>query len=325
VRCALPADWAAFPGGEVDGLQRALSRLVSQLDYRLLNELLEQPDDLQLAQWLRARLPVPGLVQLGLSSTACQGVRLDPSGTPQVWRRYRCQCAHWLPGVPAGHPCGRLHGHGFEVVVQARSDRDADSPGAALARLDAAWAPLHAQLDHVCLNDLPGLDNPTSERLASWLWDRVSRDLPGLSGLTVHETASSGAHFDGQHHRIWKAFSLDSAVQLQRAPDGHALGRVHGHSYQLRLHLLAPLDEVLGWTVDYGDVKRRFDPIFRALDHQPLHEKPELADADTASVAQWILAQAQPLLPALDRVDLDETAGCGAIVQRGAALPTLAI
>ena len=92
----------------------------------------------------------------------------------------------------------------------------------------------------------------------------------------------------------------------------------------MRLHLSAPLDQVMGWTIDFGDVKEIFNPIFKALDHQPLHEIADLADCDTATIADWILGKARAQLPQLDRVDLYETRGCGAIAlvgDEGPALP----
>ena len=73
----------------------------------------------------------------------------------------------------------------------------------------------------------------------------------------------------------------------------------------------------MGWTQDFGDVKRLFQPIFQALDHQPLHQIPDLADGDSATLAAWIMAKARPALPHLNRVDLYETAGQGAIVHCG--------
>jgi 6-pyruvoyltetrahydropterin/6-carboxytetrahydropterin synthase len=82
---------------------------------------------------------------------------------------------------------------------------------------------------------------------------------------------------------------------------------------------------VMGWTVDFGDVKEIFNPIFKALDHQPLHEIPDLTDCDTASIAAWILEKARVQLPQLDRVDLYETRGCGAIVSAGVEGPALPV
>ena len=143
--------------------------------------------------------------------------------------------------------------------------------------------------------------------------------------MTVYETASCGAHYDGRHFRIWKELTLDSAVRLKRAPEGDARRRVHGHTYTLRLHLTAPLDTVRGWTVDFGDVKEVFNPIFRDLDHQPLHELAGVDDNDPASLARWIRDRTLPLLPQLDRIDLYETRGSGAILSWGEEGPALPV
>ena len=325
LRCPLPAGWAPFEGGEVERLRSELQACIARLDYRLLNEQVDPPTDENLARWIREQMDLPGVAQIGIQSTEHEGVDLDPSGQAHVWRRYLFQAAHQLPQVPAGHKCGRMHGHGFEVIVHANQDLGSRDLAIDYDHLDQVWAPFHAQLNHACLNDLPGLHNPTSEMLSSWLWERVRPQLPELSWITVYETASCGANFDGQHYRIWKDFTLDSALQLKRAPQGHALRRIHGHTYTLRLHLWAPLDRVLGWTIDFGDVKALFDPIFQALDHQPLHEIADLADCDTASIAHWILHKARAQLPQLDRVDLFETRGCGAIISVGPEGPALPV
>lgn len=328
VRCALPPGWAPFPGGEVDRLRSELAARTARLDYRLLNEQVQHPTDENLARWVRSQLDVPGLVQVGIQSTAHEGVDLDAAGQAHVWRRYIFQSAHQLPNVAAGHKCGRMHGHGFEVIVHANQQLGNADISIDYDHLDAVWAPFHEQLNYACLNDLPGLHNPTSEMMASWLWHRIKAQLPALSWITVYETGSCGANFDGQNYRIWKDLTLDSALQLKRAPQGSPLRRIHGHTYTLRLHLSAPLDEVLGWTVDFGDVKEIFNPIFKALDHQPLHQIAELAelpDCDTASVARWILDTARKQLPQLDRVDLFETRGCGAIISHGGQGPALPV
>jgi 6-pyruvoyltetrahydropterin/6-carboxytetrahydropterin synthase len=325
VRCTPPDGWAHFPGGEVDRLRSELESAITKLDYRLLNEQVKQPTDENLARWVREQLNVPGVEQVGIQSTQHEGVDLDSAGDAHVWRRYIFQSAHRLPNVPVGHKCGRMHGHGFEVILHANQDLGSSDISIDYDRLDAIWAPINAQLNFACLNDLPGLSNPTSEMLSSWFWDSIKPVLPELSWVTVFETGSCGANFDGQNYRIWKDLTLDSSLQLKRAPYGSPLRRIHGHTYTLRLHLSAPLDQVMGWTVDFGDVKEIFNPIFKDLDHQPLHEIPDLVDCDTASIAAWILNKAQAQLPQLDRVDLYETRGCGAIVSSGSDGPALPV
>jgi 6-pyruvoyltetrahydropterin/6-carboxytetrahydropterin synthase len=317
VRAVLPPGWASFPGAETDELATRLQRVVEPLDYRHLNQTLAQPSDENLARWIGEGLDLPGLQSIGVRSTPHAGVQLDRSGTVYVWRRYVFQSAHQLPRVAPGHKCGRMHGHGFEVLLHATG---VDHDG-----LDALWAPLQTQLHLACLNDIPGLENPTSENIAAWIWGRLRPALPGLAWVTVYETASCGAQFDGRHHRVWKAFTLDSAVRLRRAPEGDARRHIHGHTFTLRLHLKAPLDQVMGWTVDFGYVKTQFAPLFERLDHEALHELMGDDDADTASIARRIRSMAAPLIPALERIDLNETQGCGVILHWGEAEPTLPV
>ena len=325
VRASLPPDRASFPGAEVSDLRERLEACIAPLDYRFLNDQLEQPTDENLARWVRAHLAIPGIDQVGIQSTRHEGVDLDRREHAHIWRRYIFESAHRLPNVPAGHKCGRMHGHGFEVILHADVDLGARDIGIDYDHLDEIWAPIHAQLHHACLNDIAGLENPTSELIGSWIWNRIKPQLPELSWVTVYETGSCGAHFDGRRYRIWKELSLDSALRLSRAPAGDARRRIHGHTYTLRLHLDAPLDAVRGWTMDFGDVKELFSPIFLAIDHQPLHELPGIEDNDPASLARWIRAQAAPKLPQLDRIDLYETRGCGAILAWGDEGPVLPI
>ena len=347
VRAELPTGWAPFPGGETQALGAALNAAVAPLDYADLNAHLDIPTDENLARWLRARAGVPGIESIGIQSTRDQGADLDGGDHAHLWRRFRFESAHRLPRVPEGHPCGRMHGHGFEVIVHADQDlsgpQRASNPGRDPGRnpgwdpgggldmgldfdqLDALWAPLHAELDHACLNDIPGLENPTSEHLSHWIWDRLKPELPALSWVTVYETATAGCHFDGTHYRIWKEQRFESALRLTEAPEGDPRRRLHGHSYLLRLHLTAPLDEVLGWTVDYGDVKALFRPVYRRLDHYRLDELEGLEQPDPGRLTQWMRIALGDALPALDRIDLHQTPGCGAVLcwgELGPALPT---
>ena len=321
----LPRGWNAPPGAEVDALRQRLQACVAPLDYACLNDHLDIPTDENLARWIRERLGLPHVARVGVQSTATQGVDLDRRGMAHLWRRFRFQSAHRLPHVPVGHKCGRMHGHGFEVILHANQDLGAAPIGIDYDRIDELWAPLHAQLNYRCLNDIEGLDNPTSELIAAWIWQRLKPDLPELSWVTVYETGSCGAHFDGHAYRIWKEFTLDSAVALRQAPASDPRAGLHGHTYTLRLHLSAALDTVMCWTVDFGDVKDLFEPIFKSLDHHPLLEIAGIDDGDTASIARWVMTQAAPLLPGLARVDLYETPGCGSLLALGAEAPVMPV
>lgn len=321
VRAMLPPGWAPFPGAEVEELGRRLQECLAPLDHALLNDTIAQPTDENIARWIRHRLEtefgVPGIEQVGIQSTAQTGVDLDARGRAHVWRRYRFQAAHQLPNVPAGHKCGRMHGHGFEVIVHANQDLGERDISIDYDHLDAVWAPFHVLLNYQCLNAIEGLANPTSEVISSWLWAQLKPQLPELSWITVFETGSCAANYDGGQYRIWKELTLDSAIRLKQAPTGHPLAAIHGHTYTLRLHLSAELDAVMGWALDFGDVKALFEPIFKAIDHRPLYEIADLPDGDAASLAAWVLAKGRAVLPQLERVDIYETRGSGAIVAGG--------
>ncbi|HOB63075.1 MAG TPA: 6-carboxytetrahydropterin synthase [Candidatus Competibacteraceae bacterium] len=324
VRAEWASDRTSAPGTATETLTARLQAAVAPLDYAFLNDYLPIPTDENLARWIRARLDAPGLERVGIQSTRDQGVDLDGADHAHVWRRFRFEAAHQLPNVPAGHPCGRMHGHGFEVIVHADQDLAGLDLGVDFDRLDELWRPLHAILHQACLNELPGLENPTSERLAAWLWQRLQAELPPLSWVTVYETATAGCHYDGRHYRIWKERVFESALRLRRVPADDPRRRLHGHSYRIRLHLTAPLDEVMGWTVDYGEVKALFEPAYRQLDHHRLDQLTGLEDADPASLLRWVRAALAERLPPLDRIDLEETPGCGATLcwgEEGPALP----
>lgn len=323
VQAALPASWVAFPGAASGQLRDALARCVAPLDYDWLNHHLAMPTDPNLAQWVGARLEVPGVKQVGIQSTRDEGVEADRHNRVRGWRRFRFEAAHRLPHVPVGHKCGRMHGHGFEVIVHV--DRDAATGDSADAsdRLAHCWEPLGAELHLACLNDIPGLETPTSERLARWIWNHLRPQLPDLAWVSVYETATAGCHYDGATYRIWKDFPFESAIQLVRAPAGDRRRRLHGHSYLARLQLTAPLDQVMGWTVDYGDVKERFKPAYEALDHRCLNELAGNEEGDAEQLAHWIRERMEASLPPLDRIELYETPGCGVVLAWGPPGPAL--
>ncbi|NEZ02711.1 6-carboxytetrahydropterin synthase [Wenzhouxiangella sp. XN201] len=306
---------AAFPGAEVDTLAEQLAAAVAPLDYSLLEDHVENADDAALAGSILTTLNLEAPSALDLRSAPDRGAIVKSGGERLAWQRFRLEAAHRLPHVPPGHKCGRMHGHGFEVTLYGTIEPDAEAH-AAQQGIARAWQPLQRQLHLACLNDLPGLENPTSEVLARWIWQRLEEALPDRVGVTVMETGSAGCHFDGERWRIWKSMSFDSAVRLARAPEGDRRQLIHGHTFTTRLHLAGGLDEVMGWVYDYGDVKHRFDPVFRALDHQPLHEQPGLADNDPASIAAYIDAEMAAALPGLSRIDVLSTPGCGALLCR---------
>ena len=115
-----------------------------------------------------------------------------------VFREFTFEAAHRLPHVPEGHKCSRLHGHSFRVEVRVRGDIDpASGMVIDFAEIKAAFAPLLDRLDHYFFNEVEGLDNPTSENLAHWIWDRLIQPLPQLAEVVVRETCTSGVAYRG--------------------------------------------------------------------------------------------------------------------------------
>ena len=117
----------------------------------------------------------------------------------EIFREFTFEAAHRLPHVPAEHKCARLHGHSFHVTVHVRGAVDPRLGWVAdFADVKAAMHPLLEALDHRYLNEIDGLENPTSEHLARWIWQRLGPRLAGLSAITVKETCATGCVYHGE-------------------------------------------------------------------------------------------------------------------------------
>lgn len=112
----------------------------------------------------------------------------------RIWREFTFEAAHWLPRVPEGHKCRRLHGHSYRVEVHIDGPVGDDGMVLDFADIKQAWTPLDDALDHRCLNGV--LENPTSENLARFIWDNLR--LPGLARVVVRETCTSGCAYEGE-------------------------------------------------------------------------------------------------------------------------------
>ena len=116
----------------------------------------------------------------------------------ELTHNFTFEAAHRLPNVPEGHKCRRLHGHSFKVVLALTTEVDPESGwGIDFGRISEAFQPLYEQLDHHYLNEIEGLENPTSENLARWIWKRMKSQIPQLSAVTIHETCNLGCTYRG--------------------------------------------------------------------------------------------------------------------------------
>jgi 6-pyruvoyltetrahydropterin/6-carboxytetrahydropterin synthase len=113
-------------------------------------------------------------------------------------KSFSFEAAHWLPTFPEGHKCRRLHGHSFLVDVVVEGDvPPEDGFLMDFGAIKCATAPIEDALDHRCLNEIEDLENPTSEMIAKWIWDRLVESLPMLTEVRVRETCTSACSYRG--------------------------------------------------------------------------------------------------------------------------------
>ncbi len=116
----------------------------------------------------------------------------------EVVKTFRFEAAHSLPNVPEGHKCRNLHGHSYRIDIHVTDDVD-EKVGWVIdfGDIKKAVDPILAKLDHKCLNDIPGLENSTSEMIAKYLWDAITPELKGLSAIAVWESDTSRCIYRG--------------------------------------------------------------------------------------------------------------------------------
>lgn len=116
----------------------------------------------------------------------------------RIFKEFSFEAAHRLPNLPQEHKCYRLHGHSFRARLTLEGSIDPQLGWFIdFADVKQAFARIHDQLDHRFLNEIEGLNNPTSENLAVWIWQNLKPRLPQLCEVTVHETCTTGATYRG--------------------------------------------------------------------------------------------------------------------------------
>jgi len=116
----------------------------------------------------------------------------------ELFKEFTFEAAHRLPTMPEDHKCHRLHGHSFRIEIHVRGDVDAHT-GMVMdfAEIKAVFKPIYERLDHHYLNDIDGLENPTSENLARWVWQQLKPLLPQLCRIVLRETCTTGCIYEG--------------------------------------------------------------------------------------------------------------------------------
>jgi 6-pyruvoyltetrahydropterin/6-carboxytetrahydropterin synthase len=116
----------------------------------------------------------------------------------EIFKEFSFEAAHRLPNLPKDHKCARLHGHSFKVVLHVEGSVDGTTGWVMdFADISGSFQPIWERLDHNYLNEIEGLENPTSEHLAAWIWDHLLSSLPRLSQVVVLETCTAGCIYRG--------------------------------------------------------------------------------------------------------------------------------
>lgn len=116
----------------------------------------------------------------------------------EIYKEFQFESAHYLPNLPEDHKCRRMHGHSYRVRLYVKGNLDPEIGWVMdFADIKKAFSPVYEQLDHYVLNDIEGLENPTSENLARWIWQKTKPLIPQLSRIEVKETCTTGCVYTG--------------------------------------------------------------------------------------------------------------------------------
>jgi len=117
----------------------------------------------------------------------------------QIYKSFTFDSAHFLPNVPDGHKCKNIHGHTYhlKVIIEGNLENRLEWV-MDFAELKKVIKPIVDQLDHQLINDIPGLENPTCERIGVWIWDKIKPQIPQLRRIELQETPTSGMIYEGE-------------------------------------------------------------------------------------------------------------------------------
>lgn len=115
-----------------------------------------------------------------------------------IFKEFTFEAAHYLPNVPTGHKCGRLHGHSFKFLVEIGGEVDEHTGFIVdFGDVKKKLSDMYEELDHHYLNDIAGLENPTSENLSKWIYNRCVEEGLNMVSVKVWETCTAGSHYVG--------------------------------------------------------------------------------------------------------------------------------
>ncbi len=119
----------------------------------------------------------------------------------EVYKTFSIEAARSLPNLPEGHPCKKIHGHSFKITITVEGQINEDIGFVIdFSEIDTAFSSVHKIIDHSYLNDIKGLENPSSENLCKWIWTKLIDSLDGLKKIEIKETDSTGCIYKGDNN-----------------------------------------------------------------------------------------------------------------------------
>ena len=118
-----------------------------------------------------------------------------------VYKKFNIESARSLPNLPKTHPCHKIHGHSFKIIISVEGEIDQESGFVIdFQVIENAFQPIKTMLDHTYLNEIKGLSNPSSENICIWIWDRLDSSLPNIYKIEIKETESTGCIYRGKQN-----------------------------------------------------------------------------------------------------------------------------
>ena len=118
-----------------------------------------------------------------------------------VYKKFNIESARSIPNLPKTHPCHHIHGHSFKIIISVKGPVNKQNGFVTdFQDIDDAFSPFKKELDHSYLNDIEGLQNPTSENICIWIWDKIQSSLPNIYKIEIKETDSTGCIYKGERN-----------------------------------------------------------------------------------------------------------------------------
>ena len=119
-------------------------------------------------------------------------------GDYELVHTIRFESARKLIKVPAGHPCGNIYGLSFKLDIHVRGSLDNETDWVIdFDEIEKKFESIKKQIDHNYLNDIKGLENPTTEIMITWIWNELKPTLPSLTKLVLKENEKSRVIYSG--------------------------------------------------------------------------------------------------------------------------------